>query len=200
MLTALRVAVGRWGGRRLLDGVVVVRLYRRVSDIGRRLERMLLRFAAGQRMRRAARLHDAPLQDAVGDMAVRAGATRAVRAVLWPRPFGWLCGVAGHEAVAIGLHLRLILDHPDMVALLVASPQARRLLSPLCRALGVETACLRPVGAERDERGPSAGVKAPRSRPVSRQAPPGKAGIPLPRGILSAARRRRRWHGGSNDA
>ena len=38
-----------------------------------------------------------------------------------------------------------MLAQPEMKALLVACPQARRLLRPVCRALAVETSVLHPL-------------------------------------------------------
>jgi hypothetical protein len=68
------------------------------------------------------------------------------------------------------------------VALLTAAPQAARVLRPLCRMLAVETSLLRPG-------------EAPAVRPVATKKarkPRVKVDwgrIPLPRGVLSAARR-----------
>jgi len=90
---------------------------------------------------------------------------------------------AAHEAAGFGLHMRAILAHPDMVALLAAAPEVRRLLTPVCVMLGVETNLLRPPGeiAEKKRRVGVAGkVPAAKRHPET---------IKLPRGVLTAARR-----------
>jgi hypothetical protein len=77
-----------------------------------------------------------------------------------------------------------------MVALLVACPQAGRVLLPVCRMLAVETSLLRPGVA-----GAVASVavvvaeEEVRKRVRKPRAPVDWGRIPLPRGVLSAARR-----------
>jgi len=165
---ALLRAVGHWVGRGALDNVVALSLYGRLGEIGRRLERMLARFAAGCKMRWAVR--------ARGSEGRGASVAGGMRVRLWPCGFGWLCRVGAHEAGGIGGYLRLVLAHPDMVALLAASPQAVRLLKPLCRALGIEA-----LPGE---------VKAAVLKPSRvRERPAALERIKLPRGVLTAARR-----------
>ncbi len=73
------------------------------------------------------------------------GAARAVGAARWapaapfprlPYKFAWLVRLVP-EAASYGSQLRHLLSEPEMAALLAASPQARRLLSPLCHMLAV---------------------------------------------------------------
>jgi hypothetical protein len=108
-----------------------------------------------------------------------------------------MVAAAAHEAAGFGAHLRLILAHPEMVALLAASDQAGRLLRPVCRMLGVEIDLLRPGVAGQDAPCQAA-MRPERADPVT--APTAKRGlrakpvaepyrIPLPRGVLAAARR-----------
>jgi hypothetical protein len=84
----------------------------------------------------------------------------------------------------------VILEQPEMVELLVAAPQAARILRPLCRMLAVETALLRPRPA-----GAVAEIESVAVIPVAKprvrvaRAPVDWGRIPLPRGVLSAARR-----------
>eukprot|EP01037_Dinobryon_pediforme_P002695 gene2695-2734_t len=89
------------------------------------------------------------------------------------------------KAAGFGSQLRAVLETPEMVALLTASPQAGRMLLPVCRALGVETALLRPgvvavarVAVVRER------VRKVRVKPV---VEPFR--IPLPRGVLAWAKR-----------
>ena len=114
-----------------------------------------------------------------------AGARVRLVTRLWPGKFGWLVGACSHEAAGFSAQLRFVLTQPEMVALLTACPQAGRVLGPLCRALAVETALLRP--------GVVPVVRA--ARPVlvrKKRMPRAKIDwgrIPLPRGMLSWARR-----------
>ncbi len=81
-----------------------------------------------------------------------------------------------------------------MVALLVAAPQAGRILRPLCRMLAVESSVLRPqrervtvvVEAEAAEGICEEGVRK-RVRRVRQPVDWGR--IPLPKGVLAEARR-----------
>jgi len=167
VIRALRVAVAAWGGRRLIEGVLVLLLHRRLGEVCGRLERLMARFAAGLPMR-------------LGVRAVVCSPGSGVPGVrLWPRRFGWLCAAAAHEAAGFGEQIRAVLAHPDMVALLAAAPQAGRLLRPVCRALGIETAALGIARVERVKK--AAKAPAPAKPEISR--------IPLPRGVLTAARR-----------
>ena len=85
------------------------------------------------------------------------------------------------------MQLQTVLQRPEMVELLKAAPQAARILAPICRMLAIDTAVLRPgeppvVPKVREVKAPR--VKAPRKRRVF-----DCGRIPLPRGVLSAARR-----------
>ncbi len=104
---------------------------------------------------------------------------------VWPGRFGWLVRACGFQAAGYAEQLRFVLAQPEMVALLAASPQAGRVLLPLCRALAVETDVLRP-GVVRPVPVPRP-PRAPRVRKLRPKLDLGR--IPLPRGVLSAARR-----------
>ena len=54
-----------------------------------------------------------------------------------PRDFGWLLRLAPESAAYAGQVEHLLAD-PEMKALLAGSPQAGRMLRPLCRMLGIE--------------------------------------------------------------
>ena len=62
-----------------------------------------------------------------------------------PRRFAWLLPLVPCEAANYASQLRLWLAEPEMVALLKASPQARRVLKPLARMLGIEAVFLAPM-------------------------------------------------------
>jgi hypothetical protein len=98
-----------------------------------------------------------------------------------PCRFGWLLKTGKHHAAGYGLRLRAVLDAPELAELLAQSAQARRVLRPLCRALAVELPWT--VDKTTEERG------AMRRRNRKPRVKPEPFRIPLPRGVLSAARR-----------
>ncbi len=186
MIAALRERVAAWGACGVLTRALMFLLYRRLGEISLRMERMAARFQAGRLWRRvvpAAPKGVRPAGAAVasGALVARTGLGRRV----WPGRFGWLVLAGSYQAAGLGSQLRAVLTSPDMVALLTAAPQAVAVLRPLCRALAIETSVLqpgRPVA-------PPAPAK-PRAMRVRKKRPPLDLGrIPLPRGVLSAARR-----------
>ncbi len=177
VILALRAMVGRWGGRGVLTGVLGLLLYRRLGEICRRMEGMAARFRAGRVLRRAVRV------DVTGGVAVVRGArVRGER--VWPLAFGWLVKAAAHEAAVFGGQLRMVLEQPEMQALLVASPQAMRVLRPLCRMLAVETSLLRPGLVVAAEVAPVVKVRVRTARVAVDWGR-----VLVPRGVLSAVRR-----------
>jgi len=139
VIHGLRGAVGGWGGRGLLSQVLVMLLYRRLGGICGKMERLSQRFQAGRLWRPGPRAVAIETVSAEAD-----GRLRAVPSRVWPRRFGWLVRLASYHAAGYGCQLREILGQPEMVALLVAAPQAARILRPVCRMLAVETSLLRP--------------------------------------------------------
>jgi hypothetical protein len=197
VIRALRGAVGGWGGRGLLSQVLVMLLYRRLGGICGQMERLSQRFQAGRLWRVAAR--------AVGTGRNAAdGRERAVGSVRWPGRFGWLVRAASYQAAGYGCQLRTILGQPEMVALLLAAPQAARILRPVCRMLAVETSLLRPrVEGAVEPEVPAPGEIAAsditcviRKRVRVARAPVDWGRIPLPKGVLAAARRQGFGKGG----
>jgi hypothetical protein len=165
ILRGLMAALGGLG----LDAVRAVAMHRRVSQVAGKIERMLVRFRAGRLWRVSQRSRRV------------AGAIRRRRIDTLPRRFGWLVQAGGYRAAGFGSQLQTVLNAPEMAALLAASPQAVRLLKPLCRALAVEMpGCAAPQTTE------------PKAAPIRRRKPrarPEPFRIPLPRGVLAAARR-----------
>jgi len=172
VLRALRGEVGGWTVRRLLSEVLALLLYRRLGEICGKIERLAMRFHAGRLRRRAPRT----------SIVVRVTAKTGAR--IWPGRFAWLVRAASYQAAGYGCQLRHILEQPEMVELLKASPQAARILRPVCRMLAIETSLLRP-GVVMPE--PAVRVVKPRVR--KKREPIDWGRIPLPRGVLSAARR-----------
>lgn len=171
MLRSLRGALGGWSVRGLLSQALVLVLYARLSKICLQMERLTVRFAAGQLWRVAvcARLGG-------GSAGGRVGVSRN-----WPGLYGWLVRLAGHEAAGFGSQLQGILQTPEMMALLEASPQARRVLRPICRMLAIETSWSRVCAPKI-----AASDGSARSR-VQTVVEPER--IPLPRGVVAVARR-----------
>jgi hypothetical protein len=166
VLRGLLAALGGFG----LEAAQAVVFYRRIGGIGARIERMLARFRAG-RLRR------------VTGRAGRVGAIRKPNCTL-PTRFGWLVKAGGHRAAVFGTQIEAVLREPEMAALLAASPQAVRVLRPLCRALAVglpEFAAKSHPPATQDGEKPKR-RRSPRPKPEPFR-------IPLPRGVLTAARR-----------
>jgi hypothetical protein len=189
----------------LLSQVLVMLLFRRLGGICRDFEGLASRFQAGRLWRVAARV-------VVGGRVAADSRLGVVAALRWPGRFGWLVRAASYHAAGYGSQLRHILGQPEMVALLVAAPQAARILRPLCRMLAVETSLLRPrleaaaevVAVEPEGQAPPGpeGQAPPGGVPVvkMRVRLPRKAvdfgRIPLPKGVLAAARRQGFGKGG----
>jgi hypothetical protein len=171
VLRNLRGAIGGFCGRGVVSHALGFLLFARLGLVMLRMERLSARFLAGR----------------VSRLEKRAGTARSsgrggVR--VWPGGFCWLVKMAGWQAAGYGSQLRAVLETPEMVALLTASPAAGRVLAPVCRALGIERSVLRPGVVEV----PRASVVRVRvARAQVEPAPPWR--IPLPRGVLAAARR-----------
>ncbi len=168
ILAGLRSLMGYWG----LEGQLTILLYNRTGRIFARLERMLVRFRAGK-------LRIGTRRDGV----VRRGGATAGRGPGLPRKFGWIVGPGGYRAMGYRSQLvYLLTTEPEMVAMLNSYPQARRVLRPLLRALGVDE--LAWVATP---------PRAPKPRKPRKPRPkPEPDKIPLPRGVITWARREKR--------
>ena len=172
VLRALRGEVGGWHLRGMLSHVVMMLLYRRIGEICGKIERLVVRFQAGRLLRR----------EPVARAGVRGAGKTGKR--IWPGRFGWLVRAASYQAAGYGCQLRHVLEQPEMIELLKAAPQAARILRPVCRMLAIETAVLRPGVVV-----PEPVVKVVKPRVRKPRTPIDWGRIPLPRGVLSAARR-----------
>jgi hypothetical protein len=190
VIRALRGAVGGWGGRGLLSQALMLLLYRRLGDIGGQMERLAARFQAGRLWRLGPRLGASERVAAAAD-----GRPCYVPSRVWPGRFGWLVRLMSYQAAGYGSQLRVMLGQPDMVALLLAAPQAARILRPICRMLAVETSLLRPrpEGAVAEIApgacSPGEVVDVVRKRVCVPRVAVDWGRIPLPKGVLAAARR-----------
>jgi hypothetical protein len=163
ILRGLMAALGAWG----LEAEIAVLLHRRIARVAGRIERMLVRFRAARLWRVVGR-----------KVRAGSGAIRPRRIDTLPRRFGWLVRAGGHLAAGFGSQLQTVLAEPEMAALLAASPEAVRVLRPLCRALALELPCF----ADKPRTPRARQKRKPRPRPEPFR-------IPLPRGVLAAARR-----------
>jgi len=166
ILRGILAALGMWR----VEPKPAMVLYNRISGIFGRIERLLVRFRAGRLWRVTQK-----------GAAQRRSALRTP-AIALPRRFGWLVQAGGHQAAGFGLQLQTVLNTPEMTALLAASPQAGRILRPLCRALAMEVPGVSEAPRQRANAGRPKRPRKPRPKPE-----PFK--IPLPRGVLSWARR-----------
>jgi hypothetical protein len=172
VICALRGLLGGWAVRGWVAPAVAVLLHRRLGEMRDRMERLVARFRAGRLWRCEGRV-----------AAVVPAGRRSAGVRVWPRGFGWLVRLAGHEAAGLGAQLRAVLAQEEMVALLVAAPQAGRVLAPLCRALGIEGTVLcsgvvvAPV------------VRVKRVRPDVVRLDTGR--VPVPAGAMAWVRRHR---------
>ena len=147
---------------------LIVLIWRRVRRVEGRLQGLLARFRAGRPM--VLRARTAPLASGIR----RTGSSRL------PRRFGWLLELVPTHAAGYASQLRAVLEEAEVQALLAASPQARRVLAPVCRMLAIEASVLGPV-AVRPARGLVTRVRARDAVPERRVA--------LPRGVVSWAPR-----------
>lgn len=121
--------------RDVLVSAVLMLVWRRVRGVEARIRGLMARFRAGRVLVRS---------------ALRTGGRRGVQVVgsaALPRGFAWLLPLVPFEAAGFAGQLRAVLAEPEMIALLAASAEARRVLRPLCRMLGIEAGVLAPVVA-----------------------------------------------------
>jgi hypothetical protein len=175
VLRNLRGDVGGWCARGLLSQILGFLLVARLGAVLLRMERIAARFLAGRCWRIEGRLCGTP--------GLRGG-TR-----VWPGGFCWLIRMVGWQAAGYGSQLRAVLETPEMMALLSASPAAGRALLPVCRMLGIESSGLQPGVSGTPPGAALVRVVAERVRKVRAVVAVEPFRIPLPRGVLSAARR-----------
>jgi hypothetical protein len=134
-----RAVAAQISGRRMTE-VMILLVWRRVRRIDLRLQGMLRRFRDGRLQVRT---------EFCAVVRSGVGGKRGARGLpVMPRSFGWLLALVPCEAAGYASQLRHALAEPEMVALLAAAPQARRLLAPLCRMLAIEPEVLVPAVTE----------------------------------------------------
>ncbi len=169
-------AVAEAGGRRRLAGPLVILIWRHLRRLGVRFAALAGRIAAGRQRRFPARRRPRP-------------APRRQSARVLPHGPAWLVRLVP-QASAYGSQMQYLLADPDFVALVDAAPQARRLLRPLCRMLGVAL----PPPPRTAPPAPPQAVTAPPQPPAGSPAPsppprPPRPAAPRPAPpVLPAAR------------
>ncbi len=174
VILAVQGLLGGWGRLGWLGQALVWLVHRRLGEVCGKLERMVARYQAGRLWRRGARGAVSPVAEAV---------PREVPKRVWPRSFGWLVRAVSWQAAGYGSQLRALLEHPEVVAFLVAAPQAARVLGPVCWMLAIESAVLRPGVVV------VVPVRVKRVRRVVEKVDLGR--VPIPRGVMAAVRRGR---------
>jgi hypothetical protein len=150
LLTGLQAAIAVVAARERTLTVLLVAVWGRIGRISTRLERLIALWRAGMLPAPRARRGRVP------------GTPASKPVSAFPAAPAWLL-VAVREAAPFGARLESLLSEAECTAFLAAAPQARRLLRPLCRMLGVGMVAPR-VGRTR------AVWQVPQSAPVVAQA------------------------------
>ena len=150
LLTRLQAAIAVVAARERSLTVLLVAVWGRIGRISTRLERLIALWRAGMLPKPHAARGRVP------------GASGGKPRSASPATPGWLL-VAVRDAAPFGAGLESMLSEAECEAFLAAAPQARRLLRPLCRMLGIGVAAPR-IGKVR------AVWQAPRSAPAVVQA------------------------------
>ncbi len=129
ILDGVRDLAARHAARNWVLIPVTLLLSAYLSSVARRFASLAARLAAGPLRHRPPRPRP-PHPEAAAE---RPAAKPRV-----PVRFGWLIEWLGYHAVGRGSQLRHVLaNDPEMAAIMAASPQAGRILRPLCRMLGL---------------------------------------------------------------
>ena len=178
---AVTACLGGLGRPAILSPDFVMACYERVNRGRVRLLALMERVRTGRVKVLAGRA--AAVVMPAGSARVAAGC-----GIVLPRRFGWLVHLVGYQAAGHASQLAHLLGDPEMVALVRDVPQARRILAPLCRMLGVKCAGLRAVPRIRVAKAGLTDVAHSRRR-MSEPLAPERAGyVPSarwPKGVIS---------------
>jgi hypothetical protein len=111
---------------------LAVPLWRYLNRTARRFDRLLARLAAGIQPRQ-----QAPRPDRKED--------RTTPRLRLPHGHAWLRAALDWPVGSLGSQIQFLLDCPETAPLIAASPQAHRLLRPLCHMLGLAPTCIPPL-------------------------------------------------------
>ena len=87
-----------------------------------------------------------------------------------PRKKMWLRALLGWRAGGYATQIEHLLNQPETAALVANSPQAQRLLRPLCRMLGIAATCVPPLPPRPRKPRPKPAPKAKRLTRREREA------------------------------
>jgi len=167
-----------------LPAALIVLVWGRVQRAKRDISRLLARFQARAWIRRRPAMPAGPVPR--GGARLGRGDRHGVVGAL-PRGFAWLLPLVPGEAACFAGQVQAVLGDADMVALLAASPQARRVMRPICRMLGIDASVLQEPARVRLLPTDAPAV-APAPVRVPRVAVDGGR-VAFPRGVLTAARK-----------
>jgi len=133
---------------------IIVPLWTRLNRAASRFERIMARLAAGtpSRPSRPGR-QSSPSPSELSPSSPRPSEPRPFDPRLAPLPsnHAWLSSALGSDGRCHAYQLNYLLKEPGTAALIAASPQAVRLLRPLCRILGLDPAIESQIGATEKE-------------------------------------------------
>ena len=131
LLTRLQTAIAVVAARERSLTALLVAVWGRIGRISTRLERLIALWRAGKLPK--ARVYRGRIAGTPTQPPVR----------ILPSVPAWLL-VAVRDAAPFGNRLEALLSEAECEAFLAAAPQARRLLRPLCRMLGIGVKPPRP--------------------------------------------------------
>ena len=126
---AVGACLGGGGRPATLSQELVMAVHQRVTRVQNSLLALMERVRSGRQVGGWHRVAPVVAVCGLPRVLTRAG-------MVLPRRFGWLVDLVGYQAAGRGSQLAHLLTDPEMVALRDV-PQARRIMAPLCRMLGV---------------------------------------------------------------
>ena len=121
-IEALCAHIAGEGAKRRIAGPVIILIWQRLRRLAARFARLVTT---------PPRARATPPRARITRPAGRPGAPHTL-----PRAFGWLARLIPGTA-SVAAPFRALLDTPDMAALIAATPEAGRILRPLCHTLGI---------------------------------------------------------------
>ena len=169
-IKGLALAIGLAAARHPALIAILRLLYFRVFALVGRIDRLAVRFRDGILPKPR---HRAPKPSADQDSACPAAPR--LPAIRLPTGRGWLHRLA-QPVAQWAPHVEIFVNHPDTMALAAATPQAGRLLRPLCRLLLVPI----PAHLRLPPRPVKPRIRTPKPRPAP--LPPLSSHTPAPAG------------------
>ncbi|WP_154653523.1 hypothetical protein [Acidiphilium multivorum] len=121
-IEALCAHIAGEGAKRRIAGPLIILIWQRLRRLAARFARLVTT---------PPRARATPPRARITRPAGRPGAPHTL-----PRAFGWLARLIPGTA-SVAAPFRALLDTPDMAALIAATPEAGRILRPLCHTLGI---------------------------------------------------------------